>query len=896
MLLVMITAIFLLFSMYLLRWDGRSKVLTVQTFLLLFFLPENVTESFKTMCHQPSKDPEELRGNKDDVVLGAFISIVFSDLSLVNFIKQPNTSKVGLMITKDYQHVLSTYFAIHEINKNIKLLPNTTLEIDIFEHSFIANFAIQNILNFLFLKQGNALNYNCVRRMKSKLWDVIGGITSHSSVHIAHILNTYKIPQLSYGSFDPVLSDKRQFPSFFSMAPNEHVQYEGTVHLLKHFGWNWIGLLISDNESGEGFLQNLQPKLLKNDICIALRELIPVIKTLKLDEDIFTRLDDITIAISLTKTNVFLVSGDMQSMMSLQMILRNTESMNWPMDHRVWVITSQWDVTAVYLRQNKLPAQILNGSLFFSLHTNIVPRFQEFFEKMNPYFDSFLFLDWFWASAFHCTIPPYYNGEKYCTGYEELGRLPGSLFEMTMSGESYNIYNGVHSAAHALQAIHSTRANPAFLRNQNRENLWDVQPWQLHHFLRHLHFNNSAGDEIFFDEKGNFDPGYDIQNLVTFHNNSFQRLQVGRMDSRAPNGKKFSLNEDAILWHHKFQQVPPRSKCVESCHQGCMKVIQEGTQACCYNCIKCPEGRISVQIDADQCKRCPEDQYPNEAKDHCLPKSFSYLSYSEPLGVTLTFLILFFSGTLILVSMTFILHWETPIVKANNRNITCILLSSLLLCFLCSLLFIGWPGEMTCFLRQTIFGTVFSISISCILAKTILVVLAFVASKPGNQMRKWLGKRLAGSIIVICSFIQGIICVVWWITFPPFPEFDMHSQMDKIIVQCNEGSNFMFYIVLSYLGLLASISFTVAFFARKLPNTFNEAKLITFSMLVFCSVWVSFIPAYLSTRGKYIVSVEIFSILASTAGLLGCIFLPKCYIILLKPHLNTKEHLSKRTV
>lgn len=75
---------------------GRSKVLAVQTFLLLFVLPEIFSESFKTMCHQPSKDPEELRGNRDDVILGAFISIVFSDLSLVNFIKQPNTSKAGL--------------------------------------------------------------------------------------------------------------------------------------------------------------------------------------------------------------------------------------------------------------------------------------------------------------------------------------------------------------------------------------------------------------------------------------------------------------------------------------------------------------------------------------------------------------------------------------------------------------------------------------------------------------------------------------------------------------------------------------------------------------------------------------------------------------------------------
>ncbi|XP_034278629.1 vomeronasal type-2 receptor 26-like [Pantherophis guttatus] len=829
-----------------------------------------------------------------DLIIGGISSFIFVPKDVQNFEEDPHHSTVGepLILTKYYQHILALIFAVKKINEDLQLLSNITLGFRIYE-TYGGEYTYHATME-LFSSQNQFIpNYKC--DIMNKLISVVGAIEPAISFDMADILGMYKVSQFLYGP-TPSMDGKTDIPFYYHMVPDEKFSFRGILQILLHFQWTWVGILVKGH-GGPNFEKLIFSEFSVNGICIAFLEQLRPIYINSVSDGLKWLVETFYIFIN-SKANAVIINDNYVLHLRWLLYVPEMESISIKPKGKVWIVTNQMGL-ASFFYQRTWDIQNLQGALSFVTSSNEVEGFQHFLQTRNHSLFSHQdgFIKDVWEHAFGCVFSKSSLNEEIegvCSGKEKLETLPGAFFEMKMTSHSYSIYNAVYAVAHALHAMQLGQQPHRRILSGRTLHLHDPQPSQLHFFLKRLSFNNNVGHKISFDQNGELISGLDIENWITFPNQSFHRVKVGKLDPWANEDQMFTIHEEAITWHRTFNQTLPISVCTESCRPGYFRKKQEGKPFCCYDCLPCPEEKISKQKDMDGCSKCPEDKYPNKDQDSCLPKKISFLSYEEPMGIGLVILALVFVLCTIVVMAIFLKYHHTPIVKANNQNLTYILLVSLLLCFLCSLQFLIAPGNIICLFRQISFGIIFSVAVSSVLAKTITVVLAFMATKPGSRMRKWVGRRLATFIILFCSLFQTGICMIWLLTFPPFPDIDTHSEIEEMIMQCNEGSAVMFYCVLGFMGFLAAASFTVAFFSRNLPSSFNEAKCLTFSMLIFCSVWISFVPSYLSTKGKYMVAVEVFSILASSAGLLGCIYFPKCYIIIFKPELNNREQLIKR--
>ncbi|XP_055370108.1 extracellular calcium-sensing receptor-like [Betta splendens] len=650
--------------------------------------------------------------------------------------------------------------------------------------------------------------------------------------------------------------------------PSDYFQAKALAALVNHFGWQWIGAIQSDNDFGRNGLQAFTEEVKTFGVCIAF--VGTILRTYTIDKllHVVEMIKQSTVKVILG----FAAEGDFFPLMR-EIVKQNITGIQWLATHS-WVTAARPSSVEMY--------QSFAGTLGFVGQKAAMLNLKPILTSISPYKDpNAAFVRDFWEIMVGCR--PVLPGEqidiesigKLCKGNETIN-FQDMFFDVTELRDPYNVHKAVYAIAHALHQL--LFCQPVGIKTVKPcLNLSELQTKQVTEQLQMLNFTNQFGDSIFFDKNGNPPPYYDLINWQLI-NGKVQHVTVGHYSSFVNGVYKLEVDEEDIAW--RTGNVPT-SSCSNVCPIGTRKAQIKGNPSCCFDCVPC----------AAECSPCPREYWSNDRKDECIPKTIEFLTYREPIGIAVTVVSLLGASLSLATLMVYIRYRETPVIKASNSELSCFLLFSLLLCFLSPLTFIGRPTVWTCMLRHTAFGVTFALCISSVLGKTIVVVTAFKATFPGNKAATKFGPSQQRIIVCSCTVIQIIICVLWLRLNPPFPDMVFRYNNKNIVLECNPGSEAAFYAVLGYIGLLAITCLVLAFLARKLPNNFNEAKFITFSMLIFCAVWITFIPAYISSPGKFTVAAETFAILTSAFGLLICIFVPKCHIIFIKPKKNTKRHI-----
>ncbi|XP_070825190.1 taste receptor type 1 member 1-like [Chaetodon trifascialis] len=730
-------------------------------------------------------------------------------------------------------------FSIEEINNSTNLLPNVSLGYEMFDHcSDIGNFP-----GILKLISHNGLIQPWVRPHKnlSKVIGVVGTYTSTKTRTVAPLFMSDLIPMVSYGAASSVFSRKQNFPSFLrTVHPNKDV-IEAVVSIVRYFKWHWVAFLNVDDDYGNDGLTLFMEMIKDTDICLAYT------KGLNKDTDyasIFKQIEAQKIRIII----VFSAEWTAEDLIKSAIELNITE--------KVWIAGDAWSLN------KKLPEQpgIRNiGTVLGVAEQRVtIPGFDEFISASK--------------SQNYCE-----NAEQqmFCNQVCNCSSLTAQDVIDADPSFSFPVYSAVYAIAHALHNVLQCGADRC---NGNIT----AYPHMILPELRKSNFT-VLNRTIEFDEDG--DPKYGSYSIV-FWNHKGEAEEVGFYDF--PPSLSFFINSSKIQWYTNGKV--PTSLCSPDCPEGYAKKY-DGIHKCCFNCEMCPNGTyVNSTEHPYRCIHCKETEWSTEGSTSCKLRAVEYIPFTDSGAVLIMVGTWALVGLTLATSILFAINYNTPVVRSAGGPMCFLILGCLSLSSISVFFHFDKPTLSSCILRFLPFLLFYTVCLACFVVRSFQIVCIFkVAAKFHNLNSWWMKYHLQWLVITVAFLIQALLLLIAYSYAPPKPHNETVWYPDKIILGCDFNLHASAGPVILLLSL-CFLCFIFSYMGKDLPKNYNEAKAITFCLLLLILTWIIFATVYMLYRGKYIPTLKALAVLSSLYSFLLFYFLPKGYIMIFQSYKNTQQY------
>ncbi|KAH8355096.1 hypothetical protein KR093_005412 [Drosophila rubida] len=821
----------------------------------------------QTQRHWPVKREAIVEG---DVILGGLMMV---------HSREDSITCGPIMPQGGIQALEAMLYTIDRINE-MDLLPNITLGAHILDDCDKDSYGLEMAVDFI---KGSISNiddaeYHCNKtQVRKVISGVVGAASSVTSIQVANLLRLFRIPQVSYFSTSPELSNKQRFEYFSRTIPSDHYQVKAMVEIVKSMGWTYVSIIYEESNYGIKAFEELEELLARHNICIAIKE--KLVKDSGVAEDI--AYDNIVQKL-LTKPRArgAIIFGSDQEVRQVMRAVRRANATG----AFSWIGSDGWSARNLVSDDYEPEASnsdAVEGTLSVQPQANPVHGFEEYFlnltvenNQRNPWFVEF------WEDHFQCRYPgststPYNNYTRSCTTKERLSRQ-NTDFEDQLQFVS----DAVMAFAYALRDMHRDLCG-------GRPSLCDaMKPTKgadLLKYLRKVEFKGLSGDDFRFDGNGDGPARYNIIHFKQSVAGQYRWVKVGEYYEG-----ELRLNMSEVkfkLLHPK----PPESVCSLPCERGQAKRYVEG-ESCCWHCFNCTTYQIRHPDDETHCLVCQLGTLPDAHKQYCRPIPEVYLRPESAWAIGA----MAFSATGILITLfvvgVFVRHNETPIVRASGRELSYILLAGIFMCYGVTFALVLKPTNIVCAIQRFGVGFCFTVVYAALLTKTNRIARIFKAGKQSAKRPSFISPK---SQLVICTClvsVQILINGVWMVIAPSHAMHHYPTREDNLLV-CDSYIDASYMIAFFYPILLIVVCTVYAVLTRKIPEAFNESKHIGFTMYTTCVIWLAFVPLYFGTANHVPLRITSMSVTISLSAsvTIACLFSPKLYIILVRPERNVRQ-------